>query len=136
MDHNEFFDIGNYEQDIYLSYANLKREVIVKLVPSTYKLICGKANNSLSNISFKGEIVSGECSDQYYDCVKGNLIFPAISFRSMLMRWGLNRQQIEEFLCCNYEKRLRFKKINQKRYVLYELTTENIVKRAEEDNII
>jgi hypothetical protein len=119
-----------------LSYSNVKEEQTIIINPSKGKIVSDEKGHSGQNIKFLGQVVQATIQDYVYLNEKCWIIFPRITFQTMLFNYFKTRNDLEEFLGRDFDHEIIFMKKNKKKYVVKSIKPTEEFKLAQHNDII
>ena len=118
------------------SYADLKKEQVIIITPSEGKIVSDSQGHSQQNIKFTGYVDVAHIQGFTYLDEKSYIIFPKITFQTMIFNYFRTRQEVEQFMKRDFECEIIFVKHNKKKYVATSIKAKDPIKQAQSEGII
>ena len=118
------------------SYADTKKEQIIVITPSEGKIVSDAKGNAQQNIKFTGYVDVAHIQGFTYLNEKSYIVFPKITFQTMIFNYFRTRKEVEEFMKRDFECEIVFVKHNKKKYVATSIKAKDPIKQAQSEGII
>mgnify|MGYP006304068531 CR=1 FL=1 len=118
------------------SYADTKKEQIIIIIPSEGQVVSDSQGHSQQNVQFKGVVDVGHIQGFTYLNEKSYIVFPKITFQTMIFNYFKTRQEVEDFMKRDFECEIVFTKHNKKKYVATSIKAKDEIKQAQCEDII